>query len=275
MKRIFPCVALTLAAASQLIAQSSSPLKNAVVPILDTKSGYLLGGSRNGKWVDAKTTAGTLKSASNYRVFSATSLLGTARATPPRSEGAPCEDTLFSKISPDFKAQKGEFALGGARNPMPRAVRLENTNQTTYRNIVAAILRAKGIAKPVVQIAQIWRVDLDGDGTSEVLLTATQKENYGDPQRIAPNARAGDYSLVLLRKIVGGKAQNILLESEVYPRPKEFNAPNFFRLGAVLDANGDGKMEVLVRGAYYEGEWTSLYEIGAKPREVLSEGCGA
>ncbi|PQV64559.1 hypothetical protein B1R32_10452 [Abditibacterium utsteinense] len=259
----------------------SAQKMSAVVPIVDVKSGYLLGGSRGGKWIGAKSTAQFLKSGASYRLFNATKFLGNARFSEPKSQGAPCPDTLFTQVSPGeiqakWKLNEAEFAIGNARHPMPHPLRIESTNQASYRNIVASILKARGIVKPVVGITQIWRVDLDGDGTQEVLLSATRKDDSGQAQSIAPDSRAGDYSLVLLRKIVRGEVKNSLLEGDFYPRAKKFNAPGFHRLAAVFDANGDGKMEVLLRGRYYEGDWVSLYEMhGEKPGKVLSEGCGA
>lgn len=274
MKHFFTVSVFGLALLS-LSREIGAQKMGATIPIVDVKSGYLLGGSRNGKWLNAKTTAPAIKNSDNYRVFSATRSLGNGTASRPKSQGAPCEETLFSKIAPASLRSGAEFAIGGAHTVFPRAYRTENPNGATYRNIVAAILKSHGIPRPVTKITQIWSVDLDGDGTREVLLSATRKAEAGDPQSIAPASRAGEYSLILLRKIVGGAAKNILLESEFYPRAKEFNAPAFYRLAAVFDANGDGKMEILIRGRYYEGDWTSLYEIGgAKPREVLSESCG-
>lgn len=273
MKYLLP-FSLFVALTATSIELQAEP--GAIVPILDVQSGYLLGGSRGGKWFSPKITAQTLKNGATYRVFSATRSLGTGKATLPKSEGAPCDETLFSKISPDFSKKQAQIALGGAHNPLPRAFRSEITDQPIYRNLVAAILKKNGIAKPSVQITQIWRVDLDGDGAQEVLLTATRKADYGDTERIQPNSRAGDYSLLLLRKLVRGQVKTFIVASEFHPVAKDFNAPDFYRLAAVLDADGDGKMEVLVRGAYYEGEWTSLYSFqGLKPREVLVEGCGA
>ena len=272
MKKLLVPTLLSLVATSALLSAQSSK----IVPILDVKSGYLLGGSRGGKWLSSKTTAQSTKNQGVYRVYSATRTLGKGKATMPRSEGAPCPDTLFSKISPDPLRKGAEFAIGGAHNPLPRAFRSEKTDQTSYQNVVAAILKSRGIARPVVQITQIWRVDLDGDGTQEVLLTATRKADGGDPQSIAPASRAGDYSLLLLRRLVKGKVENQLVEGEFYPRAKTFNAPSFYQLSAIFDADGDGKMEFLMRGRYYEGEWTSLYELrGVTVRKVLSEGCGA
>jgi hypothetical protein len=40
---------------------------------------------------------------------------------------------------------------------------------------------------------------------------------------------------------------------EVYPKPDESVAPNVYQVTAVLDLNGDGKLEVIVHSFYYEG----------------------
>jgi hypothetical protein len=45
---------------------------------------------------------------------------------------------------------------------------------------------------------------------------------------------------------------------------------------AVLDLDGDGKMEIVVGSRYYEGEGTTIYKCDLKKVEaVLEVGCGA
>jgi len=39
---------------------------------------------------------------------------------------------------------------------------------------------------------------------------------------------------------------------EVYQKPDESVAPNVYQVTAVLDLNGDGKLEVIVHSFYYE-----------------------
>ena len=88
--------------------------------------------------------------------------------------------------------------------------------------------------------------------------------------------RAGDYAILMMRKIVNGQAKNILLEASFHKKNIEFSAPSFNWLVAVFDANGDGKMEVLTSGAYYEGGWTELHELQNNTlKSVLGAGCGA
>ena len=271
-------VALLLGATAT--ASWAAPLggASAVHPIVDLDSGYILGGSKAGSWLKPDVVARSLQGGESYRVYGARGLLGRARGTKPKSEGAPCEDTLFLKMTPRSKA--GEFAVSGGWNAVSRAPRVMSNTQPAYINAVAALIKRNGIARPKVKIEQVWRVDLEGDGQDEVLISATNHAgangDYTQGGSISPRSLAGEYSLAILRKVVGGQAKTIVLGASYYPKTKTFNAPNIVKLGAVLDANGDGKMEVILRGAYYEGNWTSVHEIrGDKAVEVLVEGCGA
>jgi hypothetical protein len=60
---------------------------------------------------------------------------------------------------------------------------------------------------------------------------------------------AGSYSMVLLRRVIAGKVETQLIEGEFYPKdyPKaaqeegRFDAPNAYKVIAVLDLDGDAK----------------------------------
>lgn len=67
-----------------------------------------------------------------------------------------------------------------------------------------------------------------------------------------------------------------LVAGEFYPKATTYNAPNEYELGALLDLNGDGKIDMVVRSAYYEGDEVTIYECGKSgAKKVLSIGCGA
>ena len=169
----------------------------------------------------------------------------------------------FAFVKPD----KGAIALAAPWNALPRKPRIADTTQQIYVDAVREFLRTKEIDQPKVKIANILRVDLDGDGEEEVLISAT---NYFDKEnRVPMRSPAGSYSMVLLRRVVAGKVETQLVDGEFYPKAyvsndASFNAPNAYTVIAVLDLDGDGKMEVVVASSYYEGEATTIYRCGAK-----------
>jgi len=66
-----------------------------------------------------------------------------------------------------------------------------------------------------------------------------------------------------------------LVDGEFYPEAKADSAPNRFEIAALLDLNGDCKIDIVVRSAYYEGDEISVYEYQPSGvNEVLSVGCG-
>lgn len=260
-----PIIALTLAAL--LLTALHQPLAAAprIAPIV---SGiYLLGGSQNGRWIDAATTAKQLTGAERYRIYTTSGQVGVGTATLSPSEEI-CADTQFIRLKPKPKA--AEFvAFSGTTNPLPRKPRLHSNNTAVYRQAVADILRAKGIANPDVRITKIVRIDLEGDGVDEVVLSATRMNAS------IPSVSVGDYSLVVLRKVVNGKVQTIPLAEEYHLKAIEFAAPNTFTVPAIADFNGDGKLEIMLNWNYYEGSGAELYTVqGTKVTMVLSSGCG-
>lgn len=244
--------------------------QNSVVPILDLNVGGLLGGVKNGKFIDAKTAFKDLKANSEYRIFDlATGMSQDNLLITVSAPDAPCED--FYWVSTELETKSGN-AIGTGANwkILPREVKQISLTDKTYLGIVGGILKAKGLTKSNARIEQAVRVDLDGDGTEEVLISASSYP--GNPQ---PSAKSGDYSFVLLRKIVGGKAQNIMIAEEYIKKNVDFGAPSKFAISSVGDLNGDGKMEIVVFGAYYEGSGATVFEMkGNKLTKVLDQACG-
>jgi hypothetical protein len=140
----------------------------------------------------------------------------------------------------------------------------------TYAVFARELLSSRGldVANPVIK--QLLRVDLEGDGVNEVLVVAEEVTGGFFPT-------VGDYSIIFMRKSIEGTVETALLESAIVFDPDvDFSAA--FTVGAVSDLSGDGKMEVVVSAAYFEGLGVKVFEYvndDLGPVSQLSTGCGA
>ena len=257
---------------------SPTPLKSeqvenqAIVPILETNIGGLLGGVRNGEWLSAKETAAQLKGGETYKIFGLTDA-GESQLTgeSPASE-VPCEDFYSVSIKPERELDA--VALGSSLNWNPAlrsVVKIEN-NSAAYNKIVAETLSSKGLAKSAPKATQILQTDLDGDGINEVVIsTASFKKG------LTSRADVGDYSFILLRKVVDGKAKNVILSGDFVQKTSNAGVPAEYKISGIADLNGDGKMEVIVFARYYEGSWVEVFEMkndSMSSVEKLKSACG-
>ncbi len=263
-----------------LICASVAAPAGELHPIVEVQSGYLFGGTADGKWIKAEEAAKAFTDEATYRIYGLTQSLGEAKGGKPKpAEEEVCSDLLTVSLS--SQPEKGTIALAAPWNALPRKVQILDATQQVYIDAARDFLKTKGIDKPQVKIESILRVDLDGDGEEEVLISATNyfEKDEGPPMR----SPAASYSMVLLRRVVAGKVETQLIVGEFYPKayPKaaqeegRFDAPNAYKVIATLDLDGDGKMEIVVRSDYYEGGATTIYRCNPKKiEELLSVACG-
>lgn len=140
----------------------------------------------------------------------------------------------------------------------------------TYAGFAAELLADRGLEVSEPVIKQLFRADLEGDGVNEVLVVA---------EDVTPGfiMEEGDYSIAFVRKVVDGDVQTLILgQTVVLEEADQFGGA--FSFGGVADLNGDGKMEIVENGAYFESFGVSIWEyvnddLGVV--EVLRVGCGS
>ena len=249
-----------------------APGQSSVVPIAELKNGALLGGVQNGKWIPTTKFSSRMASESEFVLVSWN---GAEEGGVTLGKKGEVEDVCRDFVRMTFELEQDHGVGIGSEakwNPVPRVPKLIDPKGATYRTVVANYLKRKGIAQPVVSIQEAFRADLEGDGVDEVILSATYYKGG-----LASNAHPGDYSFVIVRKAVGKVVTDHLLRGDFITKRVEFGAPSEHHVSAIVDLNGDGKMEIVLRGMYYEGDFAGAYEMkNGKPVQIkeFEVGCG-
>jgi len=138
-----------------------------------------------------------------------------------------------------------------------------------YQEAVSDWLRTQGVTSPQPGTLQIFRTDLDGDGVNEIFINATHLD---ESQHIT---NPGDYSVVLMRRVVGNDAVTIPLVADVYSENNSgMTYPQTYTLSNLIDLNQDGIMEVVVDIQKWEGFGASVYQInGQDVTQTMSVVC--
>ena len=145
-------------------------------------------------------------------------------------------------------------------------------NDPSYTQMLWEWFQGQGNSPAEIQITRILQVDIEGDEVNEVLLSASYfKETTGQI------AETGDYSVVLLRKVIGNTVLTIPLIKEYYVTStpqQEMSYPYTYTLLDAVDLNRDGTLEVVVDVRRWEGGGALVFRVdGQNVREVLRAIC--
>ncbi|UQN08592.1 hypothetical protein [Deinococcus sp. QL22] len=282
MKRFLLPLLLTAASAWA----SSSPLFSPVlVQLPGDRRAELLGAWTGSAWLSPVKTAPRIRGGETYRPLSLSGLATRVQGGRAESRGAPGDpcDTAFAVPFPSSPAPETfRLLVPGALQGRPRPVVSLPINNPTYRDIVRNELASRGLLNAKVNLLGITRMDLDGNGTQEVIVEAahfTDRHDLFPP----PVGVPGDYSLLLLRQVVNGRVVTTPVGVHLAPQPRwdpSSDTPmplaTLYRLAGVADLNGDGRMEIITFGSYYEGYALNVSEWSPRSglQSRLQGGCG-
>lgn len=253
---------------------SAMPAQKSIVPIIDLRLGGLLGGSQDGKWIEAGLAAESIMDGGiDLFVFG---FNGKEKTPIYSAKRAPIEDVCsdFYRMDMDIKDRLGlGLGVNATWNAIPRIPKRMKTPTAAYKTAITNLLRKEGVKRPIVKTTQIFLIDLDGDGADEALITATNINS-----QFGVGWKAGEYSFVMLRKMTKDGVKDYMVDGNIFKTGQDNGgAPNRYEISSIADLNGDGKMEVVIYSEYYEGAGAGAFEMRGGKLEFIKEiqaGCG-
>ena len=232
----------------------------------------LMGAVTNaGQMLGYEDVATAIKSRSTIAWFDLSGGLGTGTSGPAHPMDVPCDFGYTTEATLTVDADGAFVGVAGRGGSMPSVLRLHSPQSQTYTAAAADYFRSIGHVTNAVTLTQVIRTDLEGDGVEEVILTVQD-----DADGIPSTVDAGDHAAILLRRVVNGAVETIVVDGEFYEERQDFAAPATYEVFAIADLNGDGTMEIVSRVDYYEGSSFAAFEvIGNGARLAMTCGCGA
>jgi hypothetical protein len=239
-------------------------------PPLVVSSSGLLGYYDGTNWVPGEAVV-DVEGGEEYQVIDLGGIAGSATGSSLRV----CEpsQTPIIHLDPTLPVghtESGAIAITGASwNVVPRAVITDGVAPADLIAEATSFLESRGLSDPEPVIAQYLTFDLEDDGAEEELLVIRRI-----PQDLFGNADS--YSLVLMRKLIDVEDRTLVIEFSQGAVDNPYVV--FHAVTAIVDLNGDDRMEIVIDGYYYEGSGTAAWEyvdddLGTVA--VLSAGCGA
>ena len=151
----------------------------------------------------------------------------------------------------DMEPFQPGIIVHGLSPKFPRkAVAIGKKNPTYLAVVQEAIKKGGSTGKANIEAA--YSVDLDGDGTKEILLEA---RTPGITLRDTYNGTIKNYTCVLLRCIKNGKPVTEVLE---FSASKQ-GPTSFSYIRSIVDLDSDGRMEIVIGSDYYEGYGSAIF----------------
>ena len=263
---ITPTVGATTEVLPTAQGQSESQPFSAIIVRVDPISFYLLGGTENGEWLGPETVLPHLSDGETYQLYSLDGPRESVTGMQPMRDNI-CP-VYWVTTGTDFQGSL-EVGVTGTWDVTPRLAQEIPTDHANYVEAVEGWLVGQNISEPAVEISQILRVDIEGDGTEEVLISAS---HFVEPT--GHSVEYGDYSLVIMRKVVGNSVVTVPIVADYYYQEVEVQFPRTYAPVFLADLNNDGVLEILVGVKRWEGSGVVVYEVDeANVRKVFETVC--
>lgn len=213
----------------------------------------LLGGVQGGGWLTADQAASNFGGGAEYDVYALAKEDFQVYGNAPEFSPTQHEYFISTDIAQDPFGMVGVVHGWTVRQGDVQELSFQNN---TYEDIVLDWLRTEAGIQTQLDILHIYRVDLEADGVDEIFISATHLDSS---QHIT---RAGDYSILLMRKVVDNQAVTLPIVADVYRSEKqEITFPNAYSFANFIDLNQDGVLEVVVDIQRWEGDGAAVYQI--------------
>jgi hypothetical protein len=222
-------------------------------------SGLLIGGFKDGSWASAEDIAPYLEGRRTYQLVTQNVVKMKAwgqLSTPP--DGFNCPDRVYINF-PGVNPGVFSYAIEGDWNPLPRIPEKIDSDSPYYKELVKEQIKANGVGSSPVKIQEIKQIDLEADGTDEIIINASYYQNKSG----IPSVTRGDYSLVILRQVIGNDTVDLPLFQSYELSNREDGVPAYIRSVRIFDLNGDGVMEILVNVEYFDARQVLVYELSS------------
>ncbi|MGL5437641.1 MAG: hypothetical protein ACRDBO_20015 [Lachnospiraceae bacterium] len=221
---------------------------------------YLIGGSNSREWFAANEFVGELTGEEVYNTYNISGYTGIRKCLAVELEEGNEPFCEMVMIGYEY-GEEDVIALNASWDGMPRKPVAQTGNNSMYEDVIRELLAGYGLEDPDIEIQQNYRIDFEGDGVDEVILYAENKRKSDAEWDY--DVSKGCFSLLVLRKIVGGEVENHVIYYDVHandydPDSTDFQYRLHFSAVGFVDVNGDGKLELVGSLRYYEG---LLYDV--------------
>jgi len=187
-----------------------------------------------------------------FTLFGVTGRLASVRLDDPYAAPADIDPWEWdANIKPwDRRVTRVALALPGAWPDTERHAEVLPRNDPDAAAAVAAFLKGRGLDVPQPRVTQVLRVDLNGDGRTELLICANT-----DNAALTEAAPAAIYHLALLRLSIDGAPKTLPLRVAVSFKPahrsvdehqRYYGRAAFYQVLAITDVARDGQEQVAI-----------------------------